>query len=201
MVTIKISKKDSYLLAAIAMLFIGVVYVVAYGGSSPSSMGHSLGEIEVPAGCADGSVLTNTGGVWTCGSASPSSEKIWFSTTQGSTAPDHKIVSLNDNKANIASCKGNTNPAFLNAITFCNLSTSNGKTYLNLSWQESSGAKSSLKTNYPLIRTATITHILASGQIFCRITTAGLNSYKLQIWEDISGFGEQLVCESSTISY
>lgn len=50
---IKIQKKDLWLLAAIFVFLAGVVYVVAYGSGSPSTMGHDAGEVMINIGGTD----------------------------------------------------------------------------------------------------------------------------------------------------
>ena len=46
MINIKIEKKDLWLLSAVIVFLLGVMYVVAYGGNQPSVMGHSVGEMD-----------------------------------------------------------------------------------------------------------------------------------------------------------
>jgi len=48
-----------------AIVSIGFGY--AFGGTNPTVMGHTLGELDA-SGCAEGQVLTRSGGVWDCGS-------------------------------------------------------------------------------------------------------------------------------------
>lgn len=45
-INIHIEKKDLLLLIAIGIFLVGVVYVIAYGGTQPIVMGHSFGELE-----------------------------------------------------------------------------------------------------------------------------------------------------------
>ena len=66
MVTINIQKKDLYLIAAVAIFLVGSGIVIAYGGTSPSVMGHSYGEVGIPT-CTNGQVLTWSGSAWACG--------------------------------------------------------------------------------------------------------------------------------------
>lgn len=53
MVTINIKKKDLYLITAIFVFIIATGFVIAYGGTTPSVMGHSAGEVSgtVTGGC------------------------------------------------------------------------------------------------------------------------------------------------------
>ncbi|MBS3097399.1 hypothetical protein J4209_01240 [Candidatus Woesearchaeota archaeon] len=44
---IKIEKKHVYFLTAIILAVIGVSYVIAYGGTSPATVGHSAGELDL----------------------------------------------------------------------------------------------------------------------------------------------------------
>ncbi len=62
-INLKIEKKDLWLLSAIIVFLLGVVYVVAYGGTQPIVMGHSINEIER---CAEGKILKVSGGLWVC---------------------------------------------------------------------------------------------------------------------------------------
>ena len=66
-VNIRFSNKLTYLLLSVLSLLIisGVVY--AYGSSSPSVMGHSLGELGIPS-CSDGQVVKYSSGSLVCGS-------------------------------------------------------------------------------------------------------------------------------------
>jgi hypothetical protein len=73
MINIQIQKKDLLLLSAIMVFLVGVGYVIAFGGTFPSEMGHDVGELEgvqarVTGNCAAGSfirVIDSTGAV-TC---------------------------------------------------------------------------------------------------------------------------------------
>jgi len=70
MVTINIHKKDLWLLSAIFVFIVGSGIVIAYGGNSPSVVGHSFGEIEL-ADCANGQYMQQSpGGLWSCKSLS-----------------------------------------------------------------------------------------------------------------------------------
>src|SRR3989338_1710849 len=46
-IKIKIEKKHVYFLTAIILAVIGVSYVIAYGGTSPATVGHSAGELDL----------------------------------------------------------------------------------------------------------------------------------------------------------
>jgi hypothetical protein len=60
-----ISNKLAYILIAIFSFILIGVGVYAYGGSVPSTVGHSLGEIALPS-CSVGQVLDWTGSDWSC---------------------------------------------------------------------------------------------------------------------------------------
>jgi hypothetical protein len=60
-----ISNKLAYTLIVIALIIGLGIGVLAYGTSSPSTMGHSLGEISMPA-CSNGQVLGMVSGAWAC---------------------------------------------------------------------------------------------------------------------------------------
>lgn len=67
MIKIEIQKKDLYLLTAIMIFLLGAGYVIAYNSVvSPSIMGHSFEELELPS-CSDGQILKYSGGAWSCG--------------------------------------------------------------------------------------------------------------------------------------
>lgn len=68
MVTIKLSNKLHYSLITIAAILLIGVGVYAYGGTTPSTMGHSIGEIAPPSGCSAGQVLrmVPAGVGWDC---------------------------------------------------------------------------------------------------------------------------------------
>lgn len=73
-INITVSNKVFYAFVFVfAALIISVGVYAFNSGAAPSAMGHSLGEIEVPAGCTDGQVLKLVGGVWTCHSEDVSS--------------------------------------------------------------------------------------------------------------------------------
>ena len=59
-------------MSSIFVFLVGAGLIIAYttdGSGVPSIMGHSLNEIDVPAGCVDGQVLQLSGGVWSCQTA------------------------------------------------------------------------------------------------------------------------------------
>jgi hypothetical protein len=81
-----ISNKLAYTFIAIFSFVLIGVGVYAYGGSAPSTMGHSMGEIAFPA-CSTGQYLKWDGGAWVCGVPNkwwaPSSIVLSSTTTNG----------------------------------------------------------------------------------------------------------------------
>tara|TARA_Y100000310_G_scaffold328746_1_gene397376 strand:+ start:1670 stop:2512 length:843 start_codon:yes stop_codon:yes gene_type:complete len=65
---IEVNIRKKYFFSLLSVLIIlGIVAVgVAYGGNTPSVMGHSFGEIELPS-CGNQQVLKFSSGVWACG--------------------------------------------------------------------------------------------------------------------------------------
>ena len=68
-INLNIQKKDLWLLSAIIVFLVGVGFVIAYttdSSGTPSIMGHSFDETELPS-CTTGQVLkTNSAGDWEC---------------------------------------------------------------------------------------------------------------------------------------
>jgi len=64
-------KKKDLIWVGLIIVIVGIGLVVAYGGSQPTVVGHSLGEITMPS-CSEGQVLKMSGGVWACGDGSSS---------------------------------------------------------------------------------------------------------------------------------
>lgn len=75
-----ISNKLAYTLIVILSIVLIGVGVYAYGGSAPSTMGHSAGELAPPASCTAGQTLTWSGSAWTCLLLNPTSAS--WTTTQ-----------------------------------------------------------------------------------------------------------------------
>jgi hypothetical protein len=73
---INASDKLAYTLMVIFSFILIGVGVYAYGGTAPATMGHSIGEIAAPAGCASGQVLTYSGSAWTCAAASATDSRF-----------------------------------------------------------------------------------------------------------------------------
>src|SRR3989344_8976577 len=65
-ISINLSNRVAYSLIAILMLAIVGVGVLAFGTNTPSTFGHSLGEIAPPSPCTSGQVLSWTGTAWAC---------------------------------------------------------------------------------------------------------------------------------------
>jgi hypothetical protein len=68
-INLNISNKSIYLIAAIASLLLVSGIAIAYtldGSGTPSTMGHSLDELEIPT-CTDGEILEYSGGSLVCG--------------------------------------------------------------------------------------------------------------------------------------
>ncbi|MFH1326948.1 MAG: hypothetical protein ABIH59_02375 [archaeon] len=70
-----LQKKLTYTLLAFGLLVIIAVGITAYGGTQPSVMGHSIGELEPPAACGTGYYLQWDGIDWVCTASSPGS--LW----------------------------------------------------------------------------------------------------------------------------
>ena len=62
----KISNKLNYTLIALFAILVFGIGVYAYGGTSPSVVGHTLGEIAPPSGCSTGQALVWSGSAWQC---------------------------------------------------------------------------------------------------------------------------------------
>ena len=65
--TVNIGRKEMVFFGVIILVFVVAGLAIAYGGSSPAVMGHSLGEIQT---CVDGQILKMSGGIWTCAAES-----------------------------------------------------------------------------------------------------------------------------------
>jgi len=63
---INIKKKDLFIIIAAFVFLVGTGIIIAYGGTTPAAVGHSLGEIDASS-CTDGQVMIKVGGVWGCG--------------------------------------------------------------------------------------------------------------------------------------
>jgi len=81
----KFSKRLSYTLIVISAVILIGVGVYAYGTNSPSTFGHSIGEIAAPSGCATGQFLKWTGSAWNCAGAGSNIQVIKGATTVGGT--------------------------------------------------------------------------------------------------------------------
>jgi len=78
-ITINVSRKDIYLFSAIFIFLIGVGAIIAYGGNSPTIVGHSASEISgmIVGGCSvacdqGSSTFANCAGSWGSGVCSTS---------------------------------------------------------------------------------------------------------------------------------
>ena len=90
------SNRLSYTIIAIIALALISVGVYAYGGTTPSVMGHSIGEVAPPSSCSSGQVLSWTGSAWSCTTVSSSSSPITSMTslyhTYNDCNPNFRIV-------------------------------------------------------------------------------------------------------------
>ena len=75
-IQINLSDRTSYTLIALVSIILLGVGVYAYGTSSPSTFGHSLGEIAPPTGCNSGQVLSWSGTAWVCTTVSSSGGNV-----------------------------------------------------------------------------------------------------------------------------
>lgn len=88
-ININFSNKTFYTISALAIIALFAIGVYAYGGTSPSTMGHTFGEIEPPSGCDSGEFLRkiSEGIGWDCSlegiSNTPSDIKITSSSHNG----------------------------------------------------------------------------------------------------------------------
>ena len=68
MVTINIGRKELIIFGVVILIFAVAGIGIAYNsGLAPDVMGHSLSELEVPAGCSSGNILKYDGSSWSCG--------------------------------------------------------------------------------------------------------------------------------------
>jgi hypothetical protein len=65
-----ISNKFAYTIITLCIMILLAIGVYAYGTSSPSVFGHSIGEVAPPTSCTANQVLTWTGSAWACTTAS-----------------------------------------------------------------------------------------------------------------------------------
>lgn len=70
------SNKLAYTLIAFAFIIGLGIGVYAYGGTAPSTMGHSTGEIAPPSSCSSNQVLTWTGSAWSCTTVSSTDSRF-----------------------------------------------------------------------------------------------------------------------------
>ena len=75
MVSINIGRREAIFFGAIILVFLVAGLAIAYGGNTPAVMGHSLGEVSMPA-CDVGEALVKTGDGWNCGSAGPMGDLV-----------------------------------------------------------------------------------------------------------------------------
>jgi len=81
-----LSNRLSYTIVAVIALALISVGVYAYGTSSPSTFGHSIGEIAAPSGCGSGQVLSWTGSAWSCVTASSGISALDFKSVYASSS-------------------------------------------------------------------------------------------------------------------
>jgi hypothetical protein len=68
-----ISNKFAYTIITLCIVILLAIGVYAYGTSSPSVFGHSIGELAPPTSCTANQILTWTGSAWTCTTPSSAS--------------------------------------------------------------------------------------------------------------------------------
>jgi hypothetical protein len=66
----KFSNRAWYTFITIGILLLIGVGVYAYGGTQPSVVGHTFGEIQPPTGCTSNQVLQWSGSAWRCATLS-----------------------------------------------------------------------------------------------------------------------------------
>lgn len=65
-IELNIEKKYAFMIIALFSALTGMLVVYAYGGNTPTSVGHSIGELDKPASCLAGQFLQWTASGWTC---------------------------------------------------------------------------------------------------------------------------------------
>ena len=77
MVTVKINfgKKD-FVWIGLFVILISVGFGIAFGGTVPSEMGHSAGELAAPVGCSSGHSLIWDGSSWDCGLGAAGEDRV-----------------------------------------------------------------------------------------------------------------------------
>jgi hypothetical protein len=80
-----ISNKFAYTIITLCIMILLAIGVYAYGTSSPSVFGHSIGELAPPTSCTANQILTWTGSAWACTtpSSASSTEIDWIRTVGG----------------------------------------------------------------------------------------------------------------------
>tara|TARA_Y100000310_G_scaffold137656_1_gene136614 strand:+ start:2452 stop:2889 length:438 start_codon:yes stop_codon:yes gene_type:complete len=95
-IVLNIEKRYALLILAGMLALVGVIGAVAYGGTNPGNLGHTVGELAGFPDCNAGQALRHNGGSWSCVAVGSSGSGVTCSWIQTSSR-DHPVVDFENN--------------------------------------------------------------------------------------------------------